>query len=118
MKVRSKIVGKYKRYFYQLEVRMPDGEIIRHRYSTKTFCEVIEKIGVERIRTLDLTYAGFPFLDSISRHPYHYRPVRVEDYYLGMPNPVDKKAEILNEIAEGLGINLTAGIIREEKHRY
>ena len=33
----------YRRYFYQLEVTMPNSEIIRHRYSTDTFCEVIKK---------------------------------------------------------------------------
>ena len=35
-----------------------------------------------------------------------------------MPNPIDKKAEVLNKIAKGLGINLTARIIREDKHSY
>ena len=107
-----------RRYFYQLEVTMPNSEIIRHRYSTDTFCEVIKKIGVEQIRSLDLTYAGFPFLDPISRHPDHYRPNTIGRYYVGMPNPTDKKAELLNKIAKGLGINLTARIICDDKHSY
>ena len=104
-----------RRYFYQLEVTMPNGEIIRHRYSTDTFCEVIKKIGVEQIRSLDLTYAGSPFLDP---NPDHYRLHSIGGYRVGMPNPIDKKAEVLNKIAKGLGINLTARIIREDKHSY
>ena len=107
-----------RRYFYQLEVTMPNGEVIRHRYSTDTFCEVIKKIGVEQVRRLDLTYAGYPFLDSISRYPDHHRLHSVGGYRIGMPSPIDKKAEVLNKIAEGLGINLTARVIRDEKHSY
>lgn len=112
-------MARYKRYFYQLEVRMPDGEIIRHRYSTDTFCEVIKKIGVEKIRHLDLMCGGAPLLfpeDLIFQYPHRLHSVG--GYRLGMPGPADKKAEVLNKIAKGLGKNLTARVIRDERHSY
>lgn len=113
-------MANYKRYFYQLEVKMPDGEIIRHRYSTHTFDEVIEKIGILQIKSLNLTYAGGPLV--LARHlkkdHYPYMDTFCGDYVMGRPGTVKGKAALLNKIAEGLPINLKARVIREEKHSY
>ena len=112
-------MARQKRYFYQLAVRMPDGEIIRYRYSTMTFCAAIRKIGVQQVKSLGLMYGESPFLFPTDlTFQYPYRLHTVEGYRIAIPGPADKKVELLHKIAEGLGINLTATVIREERHSY
>ena len=45
-----------------LFVTMPDGEIINHKVSATTFVEVIEKLGIDRVRNLERRELGIPFI--------------------------------------------------------
>ena len=38
---------------YNLRVTMPDGSIIHHNKQIDTFVEVIERLGIERVRDLE-----------------------------------------------------------------
>ena len=45
---------------YPFTVILPNGELIEHRYGSDTFVETIERIGIERVKRLNLMYGNFP----------------------------------------------------------
>ena len=92
-----------------LFVTMPDGEIINHKVSATTFVEVIEKLGIERVRNLERRELGVPFIDT-TRHP-RYSQHKSGQYYILTNNSTDKKQRNLKEIALALGVQLKVEIV-------
>ncbi len=75
---------------------MPNGEEIAHNSAKKTFVEVIERLGIERVRSV------YPDLFSTSSIKYGYQ---VGQYYTKERDTVNKK-RILEHIAARLGVGL------------
>ena len=92
-----------------LFVTMPDGEIINHSVSATTFAEVIEKLGIERVRNLKRQELGIPFIDS-TRHS-KYSQHKSGQYYIMTNNSTPKKQRNLKEIASALGVRLQVEIV-------
>lgn len=92
-----------------LFVTMPDGEIINHKVSATTFVEVIEKLGIERVKNLERRELGIPFIDTTphSRYSQH----KSEQYYILTNNSTQKKQRNLKEIASALGVQLQIEIV-------
>ena len=92
-----------------LFVTMPDGKIINHSVSATTFVEVIEKLGIERVRNLERRELGIPFIDTTphSRYSQH----KSEQYYILTNNSTEKKQRNLKEIASALGVQLQVEIV-------
>ena len=92
-----------------LFVTMPDGKIINHSVSATTFVEVIEKLGIERVRNLERRELGIPFIDTTphSRYSQH----KSEQYYILTNNSTQKKQRNLKEIASALGVQLQVEIV-------
>ena len=83
---------------------MPNGEQICHRYGSDTFVEVIEKIGIEKVKSLNLMYGKFPLIDNVVHDTGKQR--ESGRYYIRMPSAPYRQAIVLRKIAEGLNISL------------
>ena len=87
-----------------ITVKMPDGTSIRRRHGSVTFVEVIEKIGIERVRDLNIMCGNVPLVETIEH--LGIRQEKSGIYYIVTGSPTDKKIEILWEIANRLGIDM------------
>ena len=87
-----------------ITVIMPDGEEICHRQVSKTFVEAIEKIGVERVKILDLILNGIPLI-ATSQHPT-YSQTESGNYYITTHCNTTTKIDRLNTIKRRLNENI------------
>ena len=95
---------KIRRPRFQLKVTMPSGQIIHHTNGTDTFVETIERIGIERVKSLNLMYGKFPLIDT-GVHPTG-KQRESGRYYIRMPIAPYRQVDVLRKIAKGLNINL------------
>lgn len=87
-----------------ITVILPNGREICHRNASDTFAEVIEEIGIEKVKNLDLTMSGIPLI-ATTRHPtYNHEPSG--KYYITTHSNTNTKIERLNEIKRRLDFNL------------
>ena len=88
-----------------LHVTMENDEQIHLRFGSRTFVEVIERIGIERIKTLGLTSGG---IDLIATYNYPGRQqTKSGDYYIMVNNSTTDKRELLEKIALFLDVELS-----------
>ncbi len=91
-----------------LFVTMPNREIVNHKTSVDTFVEVIEKLGIERVRHLNKEY----IIPLISTHRHERYGQRKSGRYYIMTNTDTKtKKRLLEEIAADLREPLKVEII-------
>ena len=92
-----------------LVVTLPSGERIAHRTSADTFVAVIERLGIERVRRLELKLNGVPLI-STSNHPI-YNQGQSGPYYIITHSSNNAKKRLLEEIATSLGESLEVEIV-------
>ena len=92
-----------------LLVTMPDREIINHKVSANTFVEVIEKLGIERVKSLNRKVGRLPLI-STSKDPILGQR-RSGQYYIMTNTSTKRKKALLEEIATDLRETLKAEII-------
>ncbi len=93
----------------RLVVTMPNGEKIDHNVVAITFAEVIEKLGIERVRNLECQVNRIPLI-STSNHPV-YNQHKSGQYYIMTNTSTKKKKRLLEEIAADLHEPLKIEII-------
>ena len=86
-----------------LVVTMPDGETIDHPSGMKTFAEVIEKLGINQVRSV------YPSLLSTSKSRTH--GYKTGQYYIRHRTGTETKKQILETIADRLGVQLKIEIV-------
>jgi predicted type IV restriction endonuclease len=86
-----------------LFVTMPDGGEINHKVSAITFAEVVEKLGVERVRNLNKVYI-IPIISTSKHHTYNQH--KSGRYYIMTHSDTKTKKRLLEEIASELGESL------------
>lgn len=91
-------------YAGDLTVIMEDGQEICHRYASDTFAEAIEKIGVEKVKTLGIIINSLPLIDT-NQHP-RYSQSKSDIYYIATHCSTDTKIERLNEIKRRLNLDI------------
>ncbi len=92
-----------RRHAGDLTVIMEDGQKICHSRVSETFVEVIEKIGVEKVKTLGIIINALPLIDTF-KHPT-YNQAQSGSYYIMTNSDTDKKIEQLKEIKRSLNLN-------------
>lgn len=93
----------------RLVVTTPNGEKIEDRKATNTFCEVIEKIGIERVHSLNLGLCAVSLITPIRDWQGTYQQKHESKcgrYYITTHGSVATLAAKLKEIAERLGVNM------------
>lgn len=88
----------------RLRVTMEDGEVIERKIGLTTFIEVIEKLGIERVKDLNLIRNTIPLISN-SKHPDVEQRQRGQYYVVSHITTEDKK-RILDQIARKLEIDL------------
>ena len=96
---------------YTLIVTMPDGERIEYKKPTDTFVSVIEKIGIERVKDLNIIAVGVSKnrpdpLPLISRDTDPHSQRKSGSYFIAVGNSTLKKKKWLQEIASRLGVEM------------
>ena len=92
-----------------LGVIMPNGEKIRLATGVATYVKVIEKIGIENVKSLKLKHGDFLIIDDVNHIEVNQR--RSGHYYIKTPGNIYRYADILRRIAKGLNINLIADLL-------
>ena len=87
----------------RLIVTMPDEEKIDHDSGMKTFAEVIEKLGINQVRSV------YPSLLSTSKSRTH--GYKTGQYYIRHRTGTETKKQILETIADRLGVQLKIEIV-------
>ena len=92
----------------RLVVELPDhGVLIRCELATDTFVEVIRRIGIERVKALEIEVGDNPLI-STTHFPNPPAQRHVGEYYITMGMAPEDMARKLKQIAERLNITLYA----------
>lgn len=94
-----------------LFVTMPDGEEINHKVSATTFAEVIEKLGIERVKSLGYKLNAIPIISTSKHHTYNQH--KSGRYYIMTHSDTKTKERLLDEIASDLSVQLIVEIIEK-----
>ena len=96
-----------------LLVTMPDGEQINHKVSATTFAEVIEKLGIEKVKNLrpELKLNATPLISTFDHSTYDQR--KSGQYYIMTHSDTKTKKRLLERIASDLDIQLKVEIINK-----
>lgn len=93
----------------KIKVIFPTGETICNENVTDTFVETITRIGIERVRSLNLIKYKTPFVSN-SKNPL-YSQRRINKYYLLVNFSTKVKFDILQEINKKLNLGLKIELI-------
>ena len=85
-------------------VVMVDGEQICRPKVSKTLVEAIERIGIEKVKSLEIEHCRIPIITTFN-HPT-YTQVRSGGYFIMTNSNTDKKIEQLEEIKDRLNLNI------------
>ena len=107
--IKSKNGGCFSSQNPGLFVTMPNEETVNHKVSATTFAEVIEKLGVEQVRNLELIVNSIPLVSTFD-HPT-YNQHQSGRYYITTHSSTKAKKRLLEEIAERLGIKMKVEIV-------
>ncbi len=91
-------------YAGDITVIMAGGQKICHSRVSMTFAEVIEKIGIDRVKSLDMVSRGIPIIATV-KHPV-YNQITSGNYYIMTNTNTDQKIAQLKEIKRRLNINI------------
>jgi hypothetical protein len=91
----------------KIEVIFPDNTVICHSMVVNTMVEVIQKIGIERVRSLDIQMSGFPLLSPQKHKQNTYQWAEIKSgLYICTTTSTDTKLGQLNEINDTLSLGL------------
>ncbi len=91
---------------------MPNGEEIGHNTAAITFVEVIEKLGVEKVRSLEKRYI-IPLIST--SEDAKYKQHRLGPYYIMTTHSTQTKKRLIEEIASDLGLDKSLKVELVEK---
>lgn len=95
-----------------LRVTMPDGKVYQDPKAKRTFVQVIERIGIMRVREVGLSFCHVPIVSNTvdSKYGKSQIPVGNGFYVMTHSSTLDKKKQ-LDKIAEALGLNIKVEMI-------
>ena len=101
--------GKYPRTGGRLGVTMPNGKQIRCRWGTDTYVEVIEEIGIEKVKSLYMRYGDDPLIRTFSCFNSYYPGITWKEsgnYEIKVPSGPYRQADLLRRMTKRLNIDL------------
>lgn len=98
-----------------LIVTMPDNRQISYSTGVQTFLTVIDKIGIEKVRILNLTSCGIPLIALYRSETYvQQRKSICGKYWVTVHGSTEGKASGLRKIASSLNINIEIEIVESQ----
>jgi len=92
-----------------LRVKWDDGTIIEEHYAADTFALSLQRMGLDRVSSLNLTECGIPLVGD--RRSTQYGQRIIDGKYVCTHSNTQRKKDTLEKIAESLKIFLTVEII-------
>lgn len=93
-----------------LLVSFPTGVKIKNKLAMNTFCEVIEKIGLQKVEKLNIRSCGSNLVSKIKDPTYRQKKFK-NGYYIITQTSTNQKKKHLELISKKLNLNLTVEII-------
>ena len=95
-----------------ISVKMPDGAWISENTGIDTFIEVIQAIGIEEVKKLNLKVIGIPLIADCNYDRKAQKKVETETktYYIVSGTNTGTKKIILDDIANRLNVNMTVSL--------
>lgn len=93
-----------------LLVSFPTGVKIKNKLAMNTFCEVIEKIGLQKVEKLNIRSCGSNLVSKIKNPVYRQNKFK-NGYYIITQTSTNQKKKHLELISKKLNLNLTVEII-------
>lgn len=93
-----------------LAITFPNGKMISNQFASQTFCDVIEIIGIEKVRKLDMICCGVRLVDNKRDDFYNQYQVNSNTFIITHSSTREKK-RMLDEISDKLGLGLKVEII-------
>ncbi len=92
-----------------LVVKFQDGTVVFDNVAADTFVKVVEKLGIERVKALDLRVNNFPLISKQKSENYTQSP---SGAYLVMTHSnTETKRSLLLKIADGLNEHLAVEVV-------
>jgi hypothetical protein len=91
-----------------LKVTLPNGKVIEDQVAANTFADTIKALDVNKVRKLDLKCNGIPLIDSVKHNKYSQ--IQINELYLITSSSTKYKKEVLENIAEQLGVQISIEI--------
>lgn len=104
----GRVYGDHKKK-YILNVIFPDGSSVCQQKVSETLAEVVRRVGVDKVRSLNLQVVGHDFIsaDLHQRDKYRSAQLKVaEDLYVMTYCSTDVKLRIIKEISSRLQLGL------------
>ncbi len=99
----------------RLVVTMPNGVKIAHKTAKATFLEVIDNIGVERVKNLNKVCNKGDLISNIRNPKYpDYDQPELGGYYIMTGSDTKRKKNQLEEIARDLDVSLKVEIVPKD----
>jgi superfamily II DNA or RNA helicase len=89
----------------KISVTFLDKTVIDYENVTKTYIEVFKKIGLIKIQSLDIKYAGVPLVTDREYNTYHLKK-NVDKFWILIPMSTKQKISYLEEINRRLALRL------------
>ena len=108
------IKGDTKQKQIILKVTTPKGEVFAHRKVLQTLVDVVQYAGVEKVKELNITVCGDNIiLDADHINPRYATATKYVDkgLYVNTCSSTTNKANIIQQISDSLGLNLTVETI-------
>ncbi len=98
----------------KIKATFPDGTVFFFSKVVDTFSETIKKIGIEKVKALNIAPHGLQLIDrKLNNKKYQQRRIS-EDYYLQTTLSTEHKFRILKIISEQLNLDLRIEKIKGE----
>jgi hypothetical protein len=95
-----------------LRVTFRDGTFIENRFAKYTLLEVIQKVGVERVRAIGIVQYGVPLISNTIDNVYGNAQVDIADgWYLITHSSTGQKRQQIEKISEALNLDLKVEIL-------
>lgn len=95
-----------------LRVTFRDGTLIENRFAKDTLLEVIQKVGVEKVRAIGIVQCGVPLISNTIDNVYGNAQVDIADgWYLITHSSTGQKRQQIEKISEALNLGLKVEIL-------
>lgn len=93
-----------------LSVTCPNGRVIHHHFAADTFVEVLQYLGIERVKTLNIRVNGVPLVSTHKDDKYSQKELGT--YWIMTHSNTEAKKMLLTSIADRLGVHLSMKIVK------
>jgi hypothetical protein len=92
-----------------IRVTLPTGRIIHHPSAADTFTDVIEEMGFEAVRKLNLIVRGVPLVDI--KQDRKYSQTKRDGYFIITHSSTEEKKDLLEQTSKRLGKPIKVEIV-------